>query len=114
VGAGGTAVQDPKIWQGGGGGACSAGANWIGNVPPASGENVVFGSTNPAAGCTWDLVMIGGAVQSITLMPEYQGVLEWNSVMSSITGRFSIQGGTVTMNNKDIVHPRNRGRCCLR
>ncbi|MFA5140017.1 MAG: FlgD immunoglobulin-like domain containing protein [Elusimicrobiota bacterium] len=97
-GSAGSVYQDPKVWIGAGGGSCGNAANWAGGIAPQPSENLLFGSTNPAAGCTWDVVMLNGAVGSITLGPGYQGIVEWNTVMSSVSGRFAIAGGTLSMN----------------
>jgi hypothetical protein len=97
-GSAGSVYQDPKVWIGSGGGSCGTAADWVGGIAPQPFENLLFGSTNPAAGCTWDLVMLNGAVGSITLGPGYQGVVEWATVMSSVNGHFTIAGGTLAMN----------------
>lgn len=88
----GTAFIDPKVWTGAGGAGCQDTANWVAGIGPAAGDNVVFGSTAVLKACTWDF---GGlAVGTLTIEPEYQGVLTWASNLSSVTGRFDMRGGT--------------------
>lgn len=99
VGESGSTYFDPKIWLGGGTSDCGDSSNWLGGKPPQNFENVLFGSTSPAKSCTWNVVLPFGSLNSITMSADYQGVITWNSILSSMTGRFEIHGGTLAMYN---------------
>jgi hypothetical protein len=66
------------VWRYGGGTAlASNAANWTTGLVPSTGDYVLFGSSTPAAPCTWDLtvavasVSIGGAyASSVTLATD--------------------------------------------
>jgi hypothetical protein len=93
----GSTFFSPKLWVGaaGDGSFCSNGANWVGYATPQAGESVIFGSTNSAWGCIWDIsasVIIG----SVTLRPEYSGLLRLGTAVN-VSGAFSVSGGTVSM-----------------
>lgn len=92
AGSAGTAFVDPKVWTGNGGASCQDAANWVAGLAPLADDNVVFGSTSAAKACTWDF---GGLpLATFTMEPGYQGVVTWASNLSSVTGRFLMQGGT--------------------
>lgn len=99
-GGAGSAFVDPKVWTGAGNSDCKDPANWVGNVAPQAFENAVFGSTASAKACTWDFGSL--PIGSVTLEPGYQGQFVWNTLFSSITGRFDMRGGTLTVGSLEM------------
>ncbi|TBR18784.1 hypothetical protein EPO15_14965, partial [bacterium] len=99
-GGAGTAFVDPKVWTGNGAASCQDGANWVAGLAPLPEDNVVFGATSTLKACSWDF---GGLpLATLTIQPEYQGVITWNSNLSSVTGRFVMQGGTFAVGNVEF------------
>ncbi|MBI3299307.1 MAG: hypothetical protein HYZ75_14160 [Elusimicrobia bacterium] len=99
-GAAGSAFVDPKVWTGAGAVDCKDPGNWVANIAPQASENVVFGSTAPLKSCAWDFTPL--AVGSLTMEPGYQGILSWNTLLSSVSGSFVMRGGTLTVTNVDL------------
>ncbi|MBI5598039.1 MAG: hypothetical protein HY928_18305 [Elusimicrobia bacterium] len=99
-GGAGSAFVDPKVWTGAGSSDCKDSANWVGNVAPQAFENAVFGSTASAKSCTWDFGNL--PIGTLTLESGYQGTLVWNTLFSSVTGRFEMRGGTLSVGSLEM------------
>ncbi|MEK9145088.1 MAG: hypothetical protein AAB339_05720, partial [Elusimicrobiota bacterium] len=93
----GTVFFEPKVYLGamGDGSLCANANNWLAGITPQAGETVLFGSTNPALGCFWNIpaaIDIG----SVAFTSAYRGLLRIGDVMN-VTGSFDMAGGTVSM-----------------
>ncbi|MEK7743029.1 MAG: hypothetical protein AAB578_01460, partial [Elusimicrobiota bacterium] len=93
----GTVFFEPKIYLGvmGDGSLCSNANNWLAGITPQAGETVLFGSTNPALGCFWN-IPAAIDVGSVAFTSAYRGLLRIGDVMN-VTGSFDMAGGTVSM-----------------
>ncbi|HBL15751.1 MAG: hypothetical protein A2X36_13355 [Elusimicrobia bacterium GWA2_69_24] len=91
----GTTHVNPKVWTGAGTSDCTDPGNWYAGLAPTSGESVVFASTAAAKNCNWSFTNLW--LGSLTLDASYTGILSWNTVMSSVTGNFTMAGGTLTI-----------------
>lgn len=89
----GTVFLDPQHWTGGGPDAlASDGLNWSGGVAPLGGERLVFGASETAKACIWNLSVIPS---SATILPQFSTSVVLASSLT-VAGAFDMAGGTVT------------------
>ncbi|MBL7901725.1 MAG: hypothetical protein JNK73_07000 [Bacteroidia bacterium] len=82
-----------KVWDGGGANNLfSNGLNWVGDVAPVSGEDVVFDGTN-TKNCTFNVAFATG---NFSINSGYTGVISIGSANRTIGGNFIINDGTFT------------------
>ncbi|MBI5209460.1 MAG: hypothetical protein HY927_05735 [Elusimicrobia bacterium] len=88
----GAGAGTTKIWQGTASGKASAGSNWMGGFAPVDGDYVVFGATNPANGCDWDL---GIGLSSVTFAVGYSSQVAISSQIV-VNGPFELLAPNAT------------------
>ncbi len=82
-----------KVWDGGGANNLfSNGLNWVGDVAPIAGEDVIFDGTN-TKNCTFNVAFATG---NFSMNAGYTGVISIGSANRTIGGNFIINDGTFT------------------
>ncbi|MBI3564729.1 MAG: hypothetical protein HY079_05995, partial [Elusimicrobia bacterium] len=93
-GGNGSLYADPRHWNDSSGDSLASNPfNWSLALAPSGGERLVFGSSNAASGCTWNLPAV--AVGSVTVVPAYQATVAMTASMS-VSGSFDMAAGTVS------------------
>jgi hypothetical protein len=86
-------VYSQKVWDGGGANNLfSNGLNWVGDVAPIGGEDVIFDGTN-TKNCTFNVAFATG---NFSINAGYTGVISIGSANRTIGGNFIINDGTFT------------------
>ncbi|MDD5305383.1 MAG: hypothetical protein PHS14_19975, partial [Elusimicrobia bacterium] len=89
----GALFLDPLHWTGAGADAlASNGANWRGGSAPLGGERLVFGASETAKACVWDLA---AAVGGVSILPQFSSSVYLASSLG-VAGSFDMAGGTLT------------------
>lgn len=84
-------IYSQKVWDGGGANNLfSNGLNWVGDVAPITGEDVVFDGTN-TKNCTFNVAFATG---NFSINSGYTGVISIGSANRTIGGNFVINDGT--------------------
>lgn len=82
-----------KVWDGGGANNLfSNGLNWVGDLAPVAGEDVIFDGTN-TKNCTFNVAFATG---NFSINSGYTGVISMGSANRTIGGNFVINDGTFT------------------
>ncbi|MFA5859593.1 MAG: FG-GAP-like repeat-containing protein, partial [Elusimicrobiota bacterium] len=90
------------VWDGDGAdGFASNPQNWMYDIAPSTGDNIVFGSNNPTKSCTWDIpksVNIG----SMTITTDYLATV---NISTNVTfnDTLTISSGTFVINTDSIT-----------
>lgn len=93
AGSAGSSFIDPRHWIGSGADSLASNpANWSGHLIPRGGERVVFGASETAKNCLWDMPAV--AVGSAALTNSFSAMVILSSSMN-VTGTFDLRGGTV-------------------
>jgi hypothetical protein len=91
------------IWDGGGtDNLASNPQNWVGDATPSNSDSVVFGSTNPAKYCDWDIPVKNIAVSSLTIESGYQSNVNISTHIY-ITQDLTITGGNYNLSSGSMT-----------
>jgi hypothetical protein len=91
----------PQTWSSTGDNKWSDSANWSEGTVPASGENVIFDGTS-VSNCNMDLSG-GTTILTLTITSGYTGTLQLSGGSMTVTGNFSIDGGTFSLSSKELI-----------